>query len=137
MKLGDIVYYYKTEDKTIHEGLVTGMLLRENGYELVLIRTEKGETYNCERELCGTNKQSVECRKNMLDGLVDTINARNNSRNEIIKKLNKEYKSKVEKETFSLTAEIDNLRIDVIGQPTLLKKLNDFNKEKGLENGKK
>ena len=137
MKLGDKVFYYRVEDKSIQEGLISGMLLRENGYELILILAADGKTYNCEKELCSANKETLEAKKGMWDGLVDTINARNKSRDDIIKKLQKEYKEKIEKETFSLTAEIDNLRIDVIGQPTLLKKLNEYNKEKGLKNGNK
>lgn len=149
MKVGDFVFYYNEKDKEIRSGLLTMIRLCHDAkspesygrIKYIVLDQETGSPIDLEAVFVAPNSGDLEVMKTMWNQIIDTMKTYEDQVSDVFKECQDKFNSEFKARTKVLTASIDNLRIDIIGEPAYLKQLREFElkgtKMKGIKkNGK-
>lgn len=149
MKVGDFVFYYNEKDKEIRSGLLTMIRLCHDAkspesygrIKYIVLDQETGSPVDLEAVFVAPSSGDLEVMKTMWNQIIDTMKTYETQVADIFKECQDKFNNEFKARTKVLTASIDNLRIDIIGDPAYLKQLREFElkgtKMKGIKkNGK-
>ena len=134
MKVGDFVFYYNEKDKEIRTGLLTMIRLCHDvkspgsfgRIKYIVLDQETGSPVDLEAVFVAPSSGDLEVMKAMWDQIIDTMKTYETQVSDIFKECQDKFNNEFKARTKVLTASIDNLRIDLIGDPAYLKQLREF-----------
>lgn len=149
MKVGDFVFYYNEKDKEIRSGLLTMIRLCHDvkspesygRIKYIVLDQETGLPVDLETVFVAPSSGDLEVMKTMWGQIIDTMKTYETQVTDIFKECQDKFNNEFKARTKVLTASIDNLRIDIIGDPAYLKQLREFElkgtKMKGIKKNDK
>lgn len=113
MEIGQKVYFYDKETQTIKNGEIFGINISKSGYVIVSINTDSGKKRVESSLVSGEDIFD----KNKLDALSKKIIEKSDEFDKILEELRESFKAQLKEKTDGLLKEIDELRLQIIGEP--------------------